>query len=96
MGGLKKIIANEKAALVREGFGAMGDVTKQSKKTKEVEADKYADTLEQPIDHMKAMKVAKVQEAKLLMQLKRLREKMRYSQKKLEESKRQRKPARKS
>lgn len=88
MEGLKKIIAEEKAALIKEakstGFGPVGDVTKEPKKTKEVDAEDLADTLEKEIDHLKA---AKVHEAKLLVQLKKLREKMRRSQKKIQEAK---------
>lgn len=97
MEGLKKIIAAEKTKLVKEAaakssFGPIRDVSKEPKKTKEVEADGYADTLEKEVDYLKAQKV---QEAKLIMQLKRLREKMRYNQKKIEESKKQVKPAKK-
>lgn len=89
MGGLKKIIAAEKSALVKEGnFGPIRDVTKEPKKTKEVEADEFADSLEKGVDFLKA---AKIHEAKLLMKLKRLREKMRFNQKKIEESKKAKK-----
>lgn len=92
MEGLKKIIASEKMNLVREsgGFGPVGDVTKEPKKTKEVDADEYASTLEKEIDHLKA---AKVHEARLLVKLKRLREKMRDSQRRIEESKKTKKSA---
>lgn len=62
---LKRMIAEEKAS--------MGDVEKVAKKTKEVDADDYADTLEKDIDHLKAMKI---KEAKLLKQLKSIREEM--------------------
>lgn len=86
MGGLKKIIAAEQVALSEAGgFGPVGDVTKEPKKTKEVEADEYASTLEKEIDHLKA---AKIRETKLLLKLKRLREQMRASHKRIEESKR--------
>jgi hypothetical protein len=86
MGGLKKLIAVEKAALMREGgdFGPVRDVEKEPKKTKEVDADELADTLEHEIDYLKA---AKVQETKLLKQLKQLRESMRVSKQKIEKAK---------
>lgn len=91
MAGLKKIIAEEKVALMKEstksGFGPVGDVTKEPKKTKEFDASEFADSLEKEIDHLKA---AKVHEAKLLLKLKRLREQMRASHRKIEESKRAR------
>lgn len=67
IGQLKKIIAEEKAAHIV-------DVEKHAKKTKEVEADEYADTLEKEIDHAKAMKI---KEAKLVSELKKVRETLR-------------------
>lgn len=61
---LKQMIAEEKAAYV-------ADVSKVAKKTKEVEADEWSDTLEKDVDHLKALKI---KEARLLRDLKKLRE----------------------
>lgn len=89
--GLKNLIAEEKATLMREmksktktGFGPVGDVTKKSKETIEVDADEHGESKvhEKDVDQLKAQKI---KEAKLLMQLKRLRESMRAQKKKIEE-----------
>lgn len=49
---LKRMIAEEKA-----NVGAGESVEKRAKQTQEVEADGYADTLENKIDYMKALKI---------------------------------------
>lgn len=83
--GLKRIIAEERR-LIREGKGKnkkgkIRDVTKEPKKTKEIDADEYADTLEKRIDHLAAEKVhltnEQAREERLIVQLKSLRESMR-------------------
>lgn len=76
---LQKIIAEEKGKL-----GPIGDVTKEPKKTKEVNADEYAGTLEKEIDHLKAMKV---KEASMIKDLKKLREEMKLRASKINEAK---------
>ncbi len=76
---LQRIISEEKGKL-----GPMGDVGKEAKKTKEVQADKYADTLEKDVDHLKAMKV---KEAALLQGLKKLREEMKAKAQRVQEAK---------
>jgi hypothetical protein len=50
---LKRMIAEEKANVP----GAGESVEKRAKQTKEVEADGYAETLENKIDYMKALKI---------------------------------------
>tara|TARA_Y100000593_G_scaffold88815_1_gene171807 strand:+ start:2840 stop:3154 length:315 start_codon:yes stop_codon:yes gene_type:complete len=60
---LRNFVMKEAAAL----SGDLEDVTKV--KAEEVEADEYADTLEQDIDMYKAMKV---QEAKILKQYQKI------------------------
>ena len=54
---LRRIIAEEKAKLIKEGFGKMGDV--EDSEADELDADEYGTdkALEQPIDHMKALKI---------------------------------------
>ena len=98
--GLKSLIAEEKAALIKQmseakgkgvsGFGPMGDPCKKAKDTKEVDADEYGTEKvhEKDIDQLRAQKI---KEAKLLMQLKRLRESMRETKKRIEEGKASRK-----
>jgi hypothetical protein len=97
--GLKSLIAEEKAALiemgkVKSGFGLVGDVAKKAKETKEVDADEHGTEKvhEKDIDQLRAQKI---QEAKLLMQLKKLREQMRLTKRRIEESHVARKPVRK-
>ena len=90
MAGLKNLIAEEKATLMKEmgkiksGFGPVGDVTKKSKETKEVGPDEHGTDKvhEKGIDQLKAQKI---KEAHLLLQLKRLRESMREQQKQIQE-----------
>lgn len=66
---LKKIIKEELEKLKMEAAGELESV--EDSKAKEVEADEYADTTEKHIDFYKANKV---KEAKLLDQLRKLRE----------------------
>jgi hypothetical protein len=68
---LKRLVLEEAAKLKAEGFGKMKDV-EDAPTPKETEADEYADTLEQKIDYLKALKV---KEARLEADLKRIREK---------------------
>ena len=49
---LKHMISEEKA-----NVGAGESVEKRAKQTKEVDADGYADTLENKIDYMRALKI---------------------------------------
>lgn len=88
--GLKSLIAEEKASLMKEmkkmqGFGPIGDVSKKSKDTKEVQADEHGTSKvhEKDVDQLKAQKI---KEAKLLMQLKKLRESMRVTRRRVERS----------
>ncbi len=81
--GLKQLIGEEKQRILKEmksakGFGPMGDVTKEAGKTAEVEADEHGTSKvkEKPVDHYKAQKI---KEAKLLLQLQKLREEMRQT-----------------
>lgn len=96
--GLKNLIAEEKQSLMQElregrkakgakSFGPIGDVTKVAKKTVEVDADEHGKDKvhEKDLDQYKA---AKVHEAKLLLQLKKVRESIRRTKKKLQESSR--------
>lgn len=90
MAGLKNLIAEEKATLMKEmgklksGFGPLGDVAKKSKETKEVGPDEHGTEKvhEKDVDQLKAQKI---KEARLLLQLKRLRESMREQQKQIQE-----------
>ncbi len=82
-GQLKNIIAEEKARL-----GSMEDVEKAAKKTKEVEADGFADTLESEVDHYKGLKESEIKLSKRLSAVKKKRQAL---AKKLNEAKRTRK-----
>ena len=81
-----------------KGFGDMEDVEKKAKDTEEVDADEYADSLEQPIDHAKAnkikesqtldehidyMKALKIEESRLTKRLSKIREALNKGAKKL-------------
>ena len=69
---LKKIIQEELAKLNEEGLsGELEDVEKVAKETPEKDASEQADTLEQNIDFMKALKI---QERKLKAKMKRIQE----------------------
>lgn len=89
VGGLKKLIAEEKArinkTLTKESFGSVKDVEKEAKKTKEVDAEDLADTLEKPLDQLK---VQKIKEAKLLASLKQCRLEQGRIKKRIQETKR--------
>jgi hypothetical protein len=63
---LKQIIAEEAAK-----FGDMEDVEKRAKDTEETDADEYADSLEKHIDYVKALKI---EEARVVKRLSRIRE----------------------
>jgi hypothetical protein len=89
VGGLKNIIAEERKKIFKEmkamqGFGPVGDVTKKSKETKEVAADEHGkpEIREKSVDQLKAQKI---KEAKLIIALKKLREEMQVSRKKINE-----------
>lgn len=84
---LKGIIAEEKKRISEDT--APKQVREVPKKPdKEVEADEYADTLEDPVNWLKA---AKVKEGRLLKALKKLREGMRRKRRKINEAKKSRK-----
>ena len=72
---LKKLIAEEKAKI--------SDVSSCAKKTKEVEADDFADTLEKDVDHYKGLKET---ENKLKRQLESVRKKKALLAKRINES----------
>lgn len=96
MAGLKNLIAEEKATIIKEmgkvksGFGPVGDVSKKAKETEEVAADEHGTSKvhEKDLDQLKAQKI---KEQKLLQQLKRLREDMRLRRSKLQEKSSKRK-----
>ncbi len=56
---LRRIIAEEKAKLAKEGFGKMEPVEDRADDAEELGADELGTdkALEQPIDHMKALKI---------------------------------------
>lgn len=69
-----KLSASALKQLVQEEvskFGKVRDVEDVAKKTKEVEADEYADTLEKHVDQMKALKI---EESKLKAKLAKIAE----------------------
>ena len=69
---LKRIIQEELAKLNEEGLsGELEDVEKAAKEVPEKDASEQADSLEQNIDFMKALKI---QEKKLIKSLKKIRE----------------------
>lgn len=63
---LRKIIEEEVGK-----FGDMEDVEKKADKTEETDADEYADALEKHIDYVKALKV---EEARTVKRLAKIRE----------------------
>ncbi len=63
---LRKIIEEETAK-----FGDMDDVEKRAKDTEETDADEYADSLEKHLDYVKALKV---EEARVVKRLVKIRE----------------------
>lgn len=63
---LRNIIEEEVAK-----FGDMEDVEKKADKTEETDADEYADALEKHIDYVKALKV---EEARTIKRLAKIRE----------------------
>ena len=67
---LKKLVFEEKKRML-ENFGDEESVEKAAKDTDEVEADDLADSIEQDIDWMKALKI---QELKLRRKLRRVNE----------------------
>lgn len=70
---LKRMIAEEKA-----NVGAGESVEKKAKQTKEVDADEYADTLENKIDYMKALKI---EQRRLQRRLERINEQLTVTKK---------------
>lgn len=64
---LRKIIEEE----VSKNFGDMEDTEKKAKDTEETDADEYADALEKHIDYVKALKV---EEARTVKRLAKIRE----------------------
>lgn len=67
---LRKLVFEEKKNML-ENFGAEEPVEKAAKDTDEVEADDLADSIEQDIDWMKALKI---KESKLRRSLRRVNE----------------------
>lgn len=71
---LRKIVLEEKAKMMREASNdpvASGKSHPSDISPDEVDADGYADTLAQDIDHMKALKI---HEAQLTAKLRRIQE----------------------
>ncbi len=97
--GLRNLIAEESDKLMNEmkkgkkkskskgakGFGGVADVSQRAKETRETDADELGtDAVHvKDIDQLHAQKI---KEAKLLLQLKRLREAMRSTAAKIQES----------
>lgn len=61
--GLKRIIAEEKAR--------MDSVEKRAKRTREVDAEDYADTLENDVDHYKGLKETEFKLTRRLAEVRR-------------------------
>ena len=75
---LKKIIQEELAKLNEEGLsGELEDVEKVAKETPEKDASEQADTLEQNIDFMKALKIQEKKLVKSLMKIQEVKSKLR-------------------
>ncbi len=68
---IQRLINEEKAKLLETLEQGAKTSSDAAKKTKEVDADKMADTLATDLDHYKAMKI---HEEKLVKQLKAIRE----------------------
>ena len=68
---ITKMIQEEKARLLETLEQGNKTPCDAAKKTKEVDADSLADTLEHNLDHYEAMKI---HEARLVKQLKKIRE----------------------
>jgi len=69
---IKKLTAKRLHSLVLEEKARYNcDLEKEAKKTKKVEADGYADTLEKDIDHLAALKI---KEAQKKIELKQIQE----------------------
>tara|TARA_Y100001972_G_C7662451_1_gene334330 strand:- start:973 stop:1248 length:276 start_codon:yes stop_codon:yes gene_type:complete len=68
---IQRLINEEKAKLLETLEQGAKTPSDAAKKTKEVDADKMADTLATDLDHYKAMKI---HEEKLVKQLKAIRE----------------------
>lgn len=68
---LRKLIREERSRLNETLELGLKHPSEASKRTKEVDADKYASTLEACMDHYKA---CKLKEAKLRRQLKKIQE----------------------
>lgn len=77
MNGLKKVIGEERRAL-QEDLGPIRDAPK--KPDREVDADEFADTLTMRVDWQKK---AKIKEARIIKNLKKLREGMRHNVKRI-------------
>lgn len=79
---LERIIKEERQKL-HETFGKPEDVEKRANDTEEVEADEYGTdkTLENPIDHMKALKIREAAFVAALVKLSEARTKSKSSKK---------------
>ena len=74
---LKKMIVEEAAKLRREVLEPGGeDVEKVAAKTDEVDADDYAETIEQDIDWMKALKIHERRLMKKLQEVKKAKKRI--------------------
>jgi hypothetical protein len=65
-----KFLAEKKAKKGKSKFGKMQDAEAVAKKTKEVDADKYADTVPEVEKHIKEFKRLKEEERRLVARLK--------------------------
>lgn len=75
---LKRIIQEELAKLNEEGLtGELEDVEKVAKEVPEKDASEQADSLEQDIDFMKALKIQEKKIVKSLMKIQEVKSKLR-------------------
>lgn len=75
---LKRIIIEELAKLNEEGLtGELEDVEKVAKEVPEKDASEQADSLEQNIDFMKALKIQEKKLVKSLMKIQEVKSKLR-------------------
>lgn len=68
---LRNIIGEEVAK-----FGDMDDVEKKAKDTEETDADEYADSLEKHIDYVKALKVEEARTVKRLVKIREAKQRV--------------------
>lgn len=68
---LRKIIEEEVAK-----FGDMEDTEDKAKETEETDADEYADALEKHIDYVKALKIEEARTVKRLMKIREAKQRV--------------------